>query len=104
MLIFFAYSIKQSLLALYSVKGCMFGLYQYKVGSIPSFLSVSMQYTLQGAQHVCNNSFMLFLYRFYFISFSSLIPLYSLTKYKGLCLDSLNILPRYSPTIPNNKI
>ena len=36
-----------------------------------------------------------------FISFS---PLYSFTRYNGLFFVSLKILPKYSPTIPNNKI
>ena len=37
-------------------------------------------------------------------SLFSFSPLYSLTKYNGLFFVSLNILPKYSPTIPNNII
>ena len=47
----------KSLLASYSLYGWILGLYQYTVGSIPSFLNLSMQYTLHGAQHVCINNF-----------------------------------------------
>ena len=36
-------------------------------------------------------------------SYSSyLLSLYSSTKYKGLFLTSINILPKYSPIIPND--
>ena len=37
-------------------------------------------------------------------SFNSFLPLYSSTKYNGLFLVSLNILPKYSPIIPNSII